>query len=311
MSLLDVQLDAWYGAAPALSGAAFTLDRGEVLGLVGASGSGKSTLSLAVLGLLGYKGGRAAGRLRFQDRDLLSLKEREWQAIRGREIALVPQNPHGALNPVLRLRTHFEEAWRAHASEPWASREPRLLDQFATLELPSDAAFLRRYPGQISTGQAQRVLIALALLHGPKLLIADEPTSALDPLAGRETLDLFRRINLSEGIAMLYISHDLASVAGLCHRVAILHTGRVIEIGPAAQIFSAPREGYTQRLVAAIPRMPVWTPPAVEAAVGQRVAGSVPDSVADSLVQLSESTGAADVVGDPVPAITGERPPAG
>jgi ABC-type glutathione transport system ATPase component len=260
MSLLDLQLDAWYGQSAALTQVGFTLDRGEVLGLVGASGSGKSTLALAVLGLLGHKRGRVAGRLSFEDRDLLPLKEREWRTVRGRRIALVPQNPHGALNPVLRLRTHFEEAWRAHASEPWPEREVKLLDQFATLELPSDAAFLRRYPGEVSTGQAQRVLIALALLHQPKLLIADEPTSALDPLAARETLDLFRRINVAHGVAMLYISHDLASVAGLCHRVAILHGGRLVEIGATAQIFSAPREQYTQRLVAAIPRIPVWTP---------------------------------------------------
>jgi len=295
MSLLDLQLDAWYGperasAAPALAQVGFTLDRGEVLGLVGASGSGKSTLSLAALGLLRYKGGRATGRLLFNGRDLLTLGEREWRSIRGREIALVPQNPHGALNPVLRLRAHFEDAWRAYSAEPWAAREVRLLEQFATLELPSEPAFLRRYPGEISTGQAQRVLIALALLHGPSLVIADEPTSALDPLAGRETLDLFRRINLEQGVAMLYISHDLASVAGLCHRVAILHSGRLVEIGPTAQIFSAPRQGYTQRLVAAIPRVPVWTPatPVVQDTSSQP--SQLRESVSNSLTALSHRT---------------------
>lgn len=284
MSLLEVQLDAWYGSSPALQQAAFTLERGEVLGLVGASGSGKSTLSLAVLGLLGYKNGRAAGRLLFEGQDLLPLRERAWRAIRGRRIALVPQNPHGALNPVLRLRAHFEEAWRAHSAEPWAAREARLLEQFATLELPSDPAFLRRYPGQISTGQAQRVVIALALLHEPSLVIADEPTSALDPLAARETLDLFRRINVEQGVAMLYISHDLASVAGLCHRVAILHGGRLIEIGATEQIFAAPREEYTRRLVAAIPRVPAWSPASLPSSP------SSADSPASSLAKLAQLT---------------------
>lgn len=262
MSLLDLQLDAYYGSAPALSAVELSLAKGEVLGLVGASGSGKSTLSLALLGLLGHKRGRVTGRLVFQGRDLLGLSEREWRAIRGREIALVPQNPHGALNPVLRLRTHFEEAWRAHSSESWPAREPKLLQQLAELELPADPAFLRRFPGEISTGQAQRVLIALALLHQPALVIADEPTSALDPLAAAETLNLFRRINTNHNVAMLYISHDLLSVAGLCHRVAILHAGRVVEIGATGQIFAQPREGYTQRLVAAIPRLPEWRPAA-------------------------------------------------
>jgi peptide/nickel transport system ATP-binding protein len=260
MSLLDLQLDAYYGSAPALSGVELALAPGEVLGLVGASGSGKSTLSLALLGLLSHKGGRVTGRLVFQGRDLTALAERDWRSVRGRQIALVPQNPHGALNPVLRLRSHFEEAWRAHSSEPWSAQEPKVLEQLAELELPADAAFLRRMPGEISTGQAQRVLIAMALLHRPALVIADEPTSALDPLAAAETLNLFRRINTNHGVAMLYISHDLLSVAGLCHRVAILHAGRVVEIGATGQIFAQPREGYTRRLVAAIPRLPEWRP---------------------------------------------------
>jgi len=256
MSLLDLELDAFYGAAPALSGVSLRLERGEVHGLIGASGSGKSTLTLALLGLLGIKKGRVTGRLEFDGRNLLTLTEREWRTVRGRQIALVPQNPHGALNPVLRLRAHFAEAWAAHSSEAWKAREPRVLEQFAALELPSEAAFLQRYPGEISTGQAQRVLIALALLHDPLLVLADEPTSALDPLAAAETLALFRRLNTGRGVAMLYISHDLASVAGLCHHVSILQAGRVVESGPTGQIFLAPREGYTQRLVAAIPRIP-------------------------------------------------------
>lgn len=302
MSLLELELDAWYGETPALSGVALTVERGEVLGLVGASGSGKSTLSLALLGLLGLKRGRAAGRILFNGRDLLTLAEREWRQIRGRQIALVPQNPHGALNPVLRLRAHFAEAWQAHSPVPWTARELQLLEQFAELELPSGADFLRRYPGEISTGQAQRVLIALALLHEPLLVIADEPTSALDPLAASETLALFRRINTARQLAMLYISHDLLSVAGLCHRVAILHSGRVVEVGGTGQIFSQPREGYTQRLVAAIPRLPEWRAPAAVAATPQEAASvpaasglvpvaSAPVPVASALVPAASDTG--------------------
>ncbi len=252
--LLSADLTAEYGTgAPVLQGVRFDLNDGEVLGLVGQSGSGKSTVALSVLRLLGFRGGRQSGRLVFQGVDLLALREAEMRELRGRKIAFVPQSPAAALNPLLRLRTHLREAWRAH------SREETSFDSvLESVSLPHSNEFLSRYPGEISVGQGQRFLIAMAILHKPVLLIADEPTSALDVITQAEILELFRKLNRELGMAILYISHDLLSVASLCHRVAILEKGRVVEAGTTEQIFRAPGHEYTHKLVAAIPRNP-WT----------------------------------------------------
>lgn len=251
-ALLDADLTAAYGSsAPVLEGVRFAIAPGEVLGLVGQSGSGKSTAALAILRLLSFRGGRQSGSVCFNGKELIAAPEREMRQLRGREIAFVPQSPTSALNPMLRLRTHLSEAWRAHSTELASFR--RILE---SVRLPADDAFLARYPAEISVGQGQRFLIAMAILHGPSLLIADEPTSALDVITQAEILDLFRKLNQELGMAILYISHDLLSVATLCHRVAILERGRLIETGETEQIFRAPSEPYTRKLVAAIPKNP-------------------------------------------------------
>jgi len=230
--LLSLDLSVDYRNKPAaLDGVRFDIFPGEVFGLVGESGSGKSTIALAVLRLVEMRGGRARGSLLFEGRNLLALKEREMRRIRGRRIALVPQSPVSALNPVLRLETHLREAWTAHAHAPWRQARPQACDLLRQMGLPADDAFLRRYPHQVSVGQAQRVLIAMAVQHRPALLIADEPTSALDPASQRDILDLLRRLNREFGMAMLYISHDLPSVAALCARVGVLENGRMAECG--------------------------------------------------------------------------------
>src|SRR5437016_2152320 len=146
--------------------------------------------------------------------------------LRGREIALVLQSPMSALNPALRIGAQFKEAWRSHAAGDWLTPTRAALQN---VSLPADDAFLRRHPAQLSVGQAQRVLIAMAVLHRPKLLIADEPTSALDVITQAEVLDLFAALNQRLGTAVLYISHDLASVARLCHRAAMLYEGDIVE----------------------------------------------------------------------------------
>ena len=253
--LLEADLTSSYSAGrPVLDGVRFAIYPGEVLGLVGQSGSGKSTLALSLLRLLAFRGGRQNGSVLFKNRDLLPLPEREMRQLRGRQIGFVPQSPAAALNPLLRLKTHFEEAWRAHSRTKLASFRQVL----ESVSLPSDDRFLASFPGQISVGQGQRFLIAMSILHSPELLIADEPTSALDPITQTEILDLFRTLNRERNVAILYISHDLRSVASLCHRVAILLSGSLAEIGPTEQIFRNPQHPYTQRLVAAIPRYP-WT----------------------------------------------------
>lgn len=252
--LLSVHVSADYRArAGVLRNVAFEIDVGEIVGLAGQSGSGKSTIALAIMRLLHLKGGTLTGHIRFRGCDLLSCAEREMRRIRGRDIALVLQNPVSSLNPALRIGTQLSEAWEAHQHAPRDRRERSILDTLEAVSLPPDRAFLRRYPGELSVGQAQRVLIAMAILHRPALLIADEPTSALDALTQSEILRLFARLHRELSMAILYISHDLLSIASLCSRVAILHEGEIVEFAPVEEIFQRPAHSYTRRLIDAIP----------------------------------------------------------
>lgn len=235
------------------------LRQGEILGLVGQSGSGKSTLSLAILRLLYLKGGTARGNLLFKGENLFAKTETEMRSLRGREMSIVLQSPLSSLNPALRIGTQFGEAWRAHANGTREECAAAISTALANVSLANDSDFLHRRPSQLSVGQAQRVIIAMAVLHRPSLLIADEPTSALDTITQSEILRLFAQLNRELGMGILYISHDLLSVAALCHRIAILNDGEIVEVGPPSQIFGAPQHSYTQKLVAALPRVPVLT----------------------------------------------------
>jgi ABC-type dipeptide/oligopeptide/nickel transport system ATPase component len=243
------------GKQPVLRGVEIEIQPGEVLGLVGQSGSGKSTLAMAILGLLDQKRTHAEGTIRFQGADLLRLSERELRALRGRAVSLVLQSPLSSLNPALKIRTQLKEAWRAHASGTAADCANAIRAALQSVSLPADDEFQRKYPSQMSVGQAQRVLIAMAIMHRPALLIADEATSALDVITQSEILALFRELNRSTGMAILYISHDLASVAGICDRIAILHQGTIVECGTTREIFTHPRHEYTQRLMSALPQI--------------------------------------------------------
>ena len=259
--LLAARISVRYGdKPPVLHEVTVEIRGGEVLGLVGQSGSGKSTLAMAILGLLDRKRAQVEGTIEFEGCDLLKLRERELRGLRGRKIALVLQSPLSSLNPALKIRTQLKEAWRAHASGPGADCESAIRAALASVSLPSTDEFLRKYPSQMSVGQAQRVLIAMAVMHRPALLIADEATSALDVITQSEILALFRELNRSTGMAILYISHDLASVAGICDRIAILHEGQIVETGPTQQVLTNPQHEYTQRLMAAMPKMPARDP---------------------------------------------------
>jgi ABC-type dipeptide/oligopeptide/nickel transport system ATPase component len=258
--LLSTNLSVSYsGKKAVLRHVQLQLQPGEVLGLVGQSGSGKSTLAMSILGLHEKKRTMVEGSIRFQQSELLTLSERELRSLRGRAISLVLQSPLSSLNPALRIQTQLKEAWRAHAEGSTADCMAAIRSSLDRVSLPSSDEFLRKYPSQMSVGQAQRVLIAMATLHRPALLIADEATSALDVITQAEILTLFRELNRNFGMAILYISHDLASVAGICDRIAILHQGEIVECGATCRIFEQPQHEYTRRLMAALPR--ILTPP--------------------------------------------------
>ena len=258
-TLLSIQASVRYGEKTVLRDVSLELGRGEVLGIVGQSGCGKSSLALALLGLLKLKGGRAEGSLRFNGADLLALSESGFRKLRGKDIALVLQSPMSALNPALRIGTQLREAWNLHASGSKEECRKAIQQAMTDVSLPSDDEFLRRFPSQLSVGQAQRVLIGMAILHRPALLIADEATSALDAITAAEVLKLFAELNQRLGMTILFISHDLPSVANLCHRIAIVHQGAIVESGTPQQIFTAPSHPYTRQLVNALPKVPTET----------------------------------------------------
>lgn len=257
--LLDVKLGVDYPTKlGTLRDVSFSLQRGEMLGLVGESGSGKSTIALALLGLLRWKGGHATGRVMFAGSDLLAATEKQWQQVRGRQIGLVLQSPTASLNPALRIGTQLREARRAHAGGGKQALEAAVSRALLRVGLPHDEEFRRRYPSQISVGQAQRVLIAMAVMHSPQLLIADEPTSALDAVTQVEILDMLTTLNREMGMAVLYISHDLQSVASVCMRMAILEKGKIVEQGKTESVLRSPRHPYTQQLMSCAPWLQWW-----------------------------------------------------
>jgi peptide/nickel transport system ATP-binding protein len=268
-TLLSAQVTVRYsGKTPVLRGISLEIARGEIVGLVGQSGSGKSTLALAILGLLGRQRAIVEGNIIFQGDDLLAMSERELRSLRGRSLSLVLQSPLASLNPALQIRTQLREAWRAHSDSNTTGIaknddcDRAIQSALKSVSLPSgeddnNEDFLRKRASQLSVGQAQRVLIAMATMHRPMLLIADEATSALDVITQSEILELFARLNRETGMSILYISHDLPSVAGICQRIAILHEEQIVECGATEQIFTAPVHAYTQQLMSALPQVPV------------------------------------------------------
>ena len=249
--VLSFRVSAAYGKRVVLHEVAGRIEAGEIVSLVGLSGSGKSTLALALLRLLEYRGGLVTGSILLEGRELTSLKNSEMRSIRGNRIGYVPQSPAAALNGRLRIRTILDETWRAHRGQSMSAADRSAL--LESVHLPGDAEFLARRAGELSTGQGQRLLIALAIMHKPALLLADEPTSALDAITQAAVLRLFEELNRTLGTAILFISHDLMSVAALSRRVDILHEGRIVESGTPEKIFSEPGHPFTRELVAAMP----------------------------------------------------------
>jgi ABC-type dipeptide/oligopeptide/nickel transport system ATPase component len=221
---------------------------------VGESGSGKSVTSLAIMRLLAPQA-TVEGGIRYRDREVLALPEREMQALRGSEIAMIFQEPMTALNPVMRVGDQVAEALLAHQKITRRAARDRAIEGLREVGIPEPERRMQAYPHQLSGGQRQRVMIAIALANRPKLLIADEPTTALDVTVQAQVLELLRELRQKHGLAMLFISHDLGVVAQVCDYVHVMYAGRVLESGSLRQVFASARHPYTQGLLRAIPSL--------------------------------------------------------
>ncbi|POX38071.1 ABC transporter ATP-binding protein [Streptomyces sp. Ru73] len=253
LELRDVRVSFGHETAePVLHIDELALHHGEFLGLVGESGAGKTTTGLTVLGLTRHAGARVTGSIRLADEELVGMAGRRLRRLRGSVMALIPQNPAAAFSPVLPVGVTVLRTLRLHGCGRAEARR-RAVAGLERVGLP--AGHLSRYPHQLSGGQLQRVAIALASALRTRLLIADEPTSALDVTTQAQICALLAELRAAHGTAVLFISHDLALLAGLCDRIAVLHRGRVIEDRPAADLVATPHDPLTRRLLAAAPRL--------------------------------------------------------
>jgi peptide/nickel transport system ATP-binding protein len=247
-----------------------SVGEGQILGLAGESGSGKTTLGLALLGYARRGTAITGGEVWLGGRDLIALSPKEQQRVRGSEISYIPQDPGTALNPARRIDFQITEVLRVHSpSLQGAEIAARVATVFGEVGLPSDPAFLRRYPHELSGGQQQRIGIAMAFISQPAVIVLDEPTTGLDVMTQQRVLETIKALCLSHGTAAVYISHDLAVVGALADRIAVMYAGELVETGTTAELLSEPAHPYTQKLLEAVPE------PRVSRAV-QGLAGRAP-----------------------------------
>jgi oligopeptide/dipeptide ABC transporter ATP-binding protein len=252
---LRVQFATRRGTIYAVNGVSFAVAPGDTLAIVGESGCGKSVTALAALGLLARNGRVVGGSVHFEGRDLVRLSDRAMRSIRGKDVAMIFQDPMTSLNPVLTIGRQIREALETHLDlnrKEATARAAELLDHVG---IPSPKVRLRDYPHQFSGGMRQRAMIAMALACEPKVVIADEPTTALDVTIQAQILDLLRALVADRGTALILITHDLGVVAGMCERVNVMYGGMFVETGSAKQLFARPRHPYTLGLLQSVPRL--------------------------------------------------------
>ena len=266
MPLLEIKnLRTWFktedGVARAVDGVSLSVERGEVLGIVGESGCGKSVTSLSIMRLVPEPPGEIVkgSSIRFDGRELLDLSEKEMRAIRGNDIAMIFQEPMTSLNPVYTIGHQIAEALRLHRGMNKRDAHARAIEMLRLVGIPAPEERVDDFPHQLSGGQRQRVMIAIALSCEPDLLIADEPTTALDVTIQAQILELIADLRQRLGMAIVLITHDLGVVAEVCDRVAVMYAGQVVELGTVEEIFRDPRHPYTQGLLQSIPRLGVRT----------------------------------------------------
>jgi oligopeptide transport system ATP-binding protein len=257
LSVEGLQVQFWTrrGTVHAVNGISFDIAAGETLGIVGESGCGKSVTSLALMGILPRAGRVMGGTAMFGGRDLLSLSDDQLRKIRGREIAMIFQDPMTSLNPVLTIGRQIREALETHFDMDKAEANKRAAELIDQVGIPSAKARIKDYPHQFSGGMRQRAMIAMALACEPKLLIADEPTTALDVTIQAQILNLLHELVSQRDTALILITHDLGVVAGHCERVNVMYGGMFMETGSADQLFGRPRHPYTLGLLQSIPRL--------------------------------------------------------
>lgn len=241
------------GVLPAVADVSFEIKRGEVLGLVGESGSGKSVTGFSIMGLVDAPGKIARGSIVFDGQELVGAKEETLRRIRGRRIAMIFQDPMMTLNPVLTVETQMVETVLAHEAVSRAIARERSVEVLGKVGIASPSERLGQYPHQFSGGMRQRVAIAIAMLHKPDLIIADEPTTALDVTVQGQILYEMQQLVSQSGTALIWITHDLAVVAGLADNIAVMYAGRIVEYGSAEAVLSTPTHPYTRGLLDSVP----------------------------------------------------------
>lgn len=259
--ILEVKdLSTWFyteeGIVKALEDVSFSIEQGEILGIVGETGCGKSVTSRTIMGLIPQPPGKiVGGEVLFEGRDLLKLGDEDMRSIRGKDMAMIFQDPMSSLNPVLKVGFQVMEAIKAHGNVSDREARKRALDMFEKVNIPDPEKSLNRYPHQFSGGMKQRVMIAMALSCNPRLLIADEPTTALDVSIQAQILSLIKGLQRDFGSSIMLISHDLGVIATMAQKVAVMYAGSIIEYGSVKDIFESPSHPYTKGLLGAIPRL--------------------------------------------------------